>query len=324
MRTPPELLRLIKENKKFLIVSHINPEGDAVGSSIALALGLKRIGKSVYILNKDTVPDILKFLPYSNLISLRIPSQEFDVMFIIDCFGMERTGLKGLKAKTTVVIDHHIPHQLNGSRFTVHGSRSLNWIDPDASATGELIYRLLRTLRIPIDKEIATNLYTAILTDTGGFRYSNTSPESLNIASRLIKAGADPWKITQEVYESLSFNRLRLLGLCLSILKKEGKLAWVTVTQDMFKKTDTSRQDTENLADYPRRIKGVEVGILFRQEGKGLYKISLRSKGRVNVAEIAGVFGGGGHHNAAGCELKGSLKEVKRKVFRAIRKALKS
>jgi len=321
VRVPPELLRLIRENKKFLVVSHINPEGDSIGSSIALALGLKKIEKYAYNLSRDAVPEILRFLPSSNLFSRSVPSQEFDVMFLIDCSTLKRTGFKGLRAENTVVIDHHCPSKKSEIFWRPH-TKYLSWVDPDASATGELIYKLLSTLRIPIDKEIATNLYTAIFTDTGGFRYANTTPESLNIASRLIKAGADPWEITKEVYESFPFNRLRLLGLCLKTLKRQGKLAWVTITREMYKKTNTLVEDIEGFVEYPRKIKGIEVAILFGEKKKGFYKVSLRGKGRVNVAEIAALFGGGGHHNAAGCEVKGSLEEVKRRVFMAVKKSV--
>lgn len=348
MRVPPEILGLIKGNKKFLIVSHINPEGDSAGSSIALALGLKKIGKYTCIFSREPLLEILRFLPSSDMFSQKVPSNGFDVLFLLDCNTVKRTGLKTNcllpVTKKIVVIDHHLPYEIEvksselgvgspkyNSKLKAHNSKLIThkWIDPDASATGVLIYKLLNALRIPVDKEIATNLYTAILTDTGSFRYSNTNPESLNIASQLLKAGAEPWGIAKEVYDSFSFNRLRLLTLCLNTLKRQGKLAWVTITRDMYKKTKTSVQDTETFADYTRKIKGVEVGILFRQvqnespKRKGLYKISLRSKGRVNVAEIAGLFGGGGHHNAAGCELKGSLEEVKKKVFGVIKKAIK-
>lgn len=320
MRIPPKLLKLIKENKNFLIASHINPEGDAIGSSVALALGLKKLGKYVYILSKDPLPDIWRFLPRSDLINTKIPSMNFDVLFIIDCNTIERTGFsdrggKNLKVRTIAVIDHHLTFKKD--------KKHICWITPDASATGELIYRLLNALHVSIDEKIATNLYTAIFTDTGGFRYSNTSVESLRIASKLIEAGANTWEITKEVYENIPFNRLRLLTLTLSLLEKKGKLAWITVTQRMFKKTNTSAQDTENFVDYPRKIKGVEVGMLFREDGKNSYKVSLRSKGTVNVADIAKTFGGGGHASAAGCNLNGTLQEVKDKVLKDVRKAMK-
>ena len=317
-RTLLNLLKLIKTNKKFLIVSHISPEGDAIGSSIALALGLEKMGKSVYVINRDPVPDILKFLPSAKIVTRKIPSGKFDVMFIVDCPNMERTGLKNLRAKITVTIDHHL------LLSQVIPKQSLNLIDPKASATGELVYKLLHSLRVPIDKAIATNLYTAILTDTGGFRYSNTTPESLKIASRLVAAGADPWEITKEVYENFSFNRLRLVSLCLPTIEKKGKITSITVTRNMFKKTKTSIEDAENIVDFPRQIKGSEVALLFREDRKNLYKISLRSKGKVNVAKIAKTFGGGGHANAAGCKLTGSLREVKEKIFKTVESAIKN
>ena len=315
-RTLLNLLKLIKTNKKFLIVSHISPEGDAIGSSIALALGLEKMGKSVYVLNRDPVPDILKFLPSAKIVTRKIPSGKFDVMFIVDCPNMERTGLKNLRAKITVTIDHHL------LLSQVIPKQSLNLIDPKASATGELVYKLLHSLHVTIDKAIATNLYTAILTDTGGFRYSNTTPESLKIASRLVAAGADPWEITKEVYENFSFNRLRLVSLCLPTIEKKGKITSITVTRDMFKKTKTSIEDTESIVDFPRQIKGSEVALLFREDRKNLYKISFRSKGKVNVAKIAKTFGGGGHANAAGCKLTGSLTEVKGNIFKAVESAI--
>lgn len=335
MKSPPKLLKLIKENRKFLIVSHINPEGDAIASGIALALGLKKLGKYAYILSKDPLPDILKFLPDSNLINTRLPSVNFDVLIMIDCNSMERTGFsapgksgrggKNLKAKTTAVIDHHLlpSHDTHYTPPEKSGQQSIRWIEPNASATGELIYRLLTLLHVQIDKKIATNLYTAIFTDTGGFRYSNTSVESLRIASKLINAGANTWEITKEIYENIPLNYFRLLTLTLSTLEKKGKIAWITVTRRMLRKTNTSVQATEDFADRPRKIKGVEVGIFFRQDRENLFKVSLRSKGAVNVADIARVFGGGGHANAAGCVIKGSLKEVQNKVFQAVRKAIK-
>lgn len=318
-----KLLELIKENKSFLIVSHINPEGDAIGSSIALALCLKKINKSVYILNKEPVPDTLRFLPSSDLISQKIPVKTFDVVFVIDCHTLERTGLKSLHAKTAVIIDHHIPSR-NVTSSMFHTQQLIRWIDPEASATGELIYKLLNFLHVPLDKKMATNLYTSLYTDTGGFRYRNTTPESLEIASKLVALGADPWEITKEVYECLPFNRLKLLAMSLSTLEKAGKMACVTVTQNMFKNTKTSVQDTENFVDFPRKIKDIEVAVLFREGGKNSYKVSLRSKGKVNVANIAKKFGGGGHAMAAGCTLKGSLLEVKDKVLKVVRKAIKN
>ncbi|MBI4686260.1 MAG: bifunctional oligoribonuclease/PAP phosphatase NrnA [Nitrospirae bacterium] len=321
MKTPPKtLLRLINDNKSFLILSHLHPEADAVGSSIGFALGLKKAGKEVYVLNRDIIPEVTKFLPFSNIVSQKIPKKEFDVLMLLDCNEIKRTGLKekfekGLvKAKNIAVVDHHLLDS---------PSRHISWINPAASATGELVYKLLKALRIPLDSDIATNLYASIFTDTGGFRYSNTTAETLQISASLIEAGAEPWEITKQVYESFSFNRLRLLTLCLLTLDNKDMTASITITRDMYKKTKTTVEDTEDFVNYPRKIKDVEVAVLFREDERNLYKISFRSKGRVNVQKVAQSFGGGGHRNASGCEVKGPLKDVKRKVLGAVRKAIK-
>lgn len=337
MRIPAELLKLIRKNKKFLITGHVNPEGDSIGSCLALALGLKKMKKNVYVLSKDPVPDILKFLPCSDLIKNRIPAGNFDVLFLIDCNTMERTGFENLRAKTTAVIDHHQKPRykmqdagcrMRKFRIVNHESCIMNpdiaWIVPEAAATGELVYKLLKALNIPIDKKISTNLFTAVFTDTGGFRYSNTTPESMKIVCELIKAGANPWDVTKEVYENISFNRLRLLTMSLSTLEKRDDIGWMTVTRRMLENTNTSAQDTESFVDYPRKVKGIEAAVLFREKNNTLYKISLRSKGKVNVANIARIFGGGGHASAAGCEINGSLSDVKRKIFKAVRNAIKA
>jgi len=319
MKIPFKLLRLIKKNKSFLIVSHINPDGDSTGSCIALALGLKKLGKHVYILSRDPVLDVLKFLPCSDLINNKTPSMDFDVLLLLDCDTLERAGFSGrsrkhLKAGVTAVIDHHQTYEKNKSY--------VSWSCPGASATGELIYKLLKALHVPIDKKIAINLYTAIFMDTGGFRFSNTNIETLMIASKLIKAGANTWEITKEVYDNISLSSIKLLTQALLTLEKKGRIAWIIVTRKMFKNTNTSAQDTENFADHPRRIKGVEVGVFLREEGKTSYKVSLRSKGAVNVADVAKTFGGGGHASAAGCKLNGTLREVKGKILKAVRKAV--
>jgi len=323
-RTLSEIIRLIKGNKKFLIVSHINPEGDAVGSSIALALGLKKLGKKdVCILSKSPLPETLRFLPSSEIITQSPPLKEYDVLFIIDCNTLERTGFKRLKAKNTVIMDHHIPPP-DMERSELYKSLSAAFIDPDAAATGMLVYKLLTALKVFIDKDIATNLYTAILVDTGGFRYSNTSPESLRIACHLVRAGAMPWDITKEIYESIPYKSMKLLGISLSTINRKNGIAWITATKDMFKKTGTTAEDSEDFVDFPRKVEGIEVAVFFRQDDTDVFKISLRSKGRVNVQEIARSFGGGGHFAAAGCKIKGTLQEVQKKVFTAIQKAIKN
>lgn len=318
-----KLLNLIKRNKSFLIVGHINPEGDAIGSALALALGLKKIGKKdVSVLNRDGVPEILKFLPAAKSVKQTPPRKKFDVLFIVDCNTLERTGFQELKAEHTAIIDHHIP-PVEADKSELYRTLAAALIDPHAAATGMLIYRVLTSLRIPIDKNIATNLYTAILVDTGGFRYSNTSPESLRIACHLVQAGAMPWDITKEIYESIPFRSMKLMGLSLATLEMKDDIAWITTTMDMLKKTGTTTEDSEDFVDFPRKVKEIKVAVFFREDAENVFKISLRSKSRVNVQEIAHSFGGGGHFAAAGCKVKGSLQEVQDKVFSAVKKAIK-
>ncbi len=323
MKISSKLIKLIKGSNSFLISGHINPEADSLGSCLALALGLKKLGKNnICILSRDPVPETLKFLPHSKIVRQKHPKKEFDVFFIIDCNEPERTGLKNIRAKKTAVIDHHVVSaKERKSKF--HKSLAASIIDPGAAAAGVLVYKVLTALKVPIDKNIATNLYAAILVDTGGFRYSNASPEALMIASNLVQAGATPWDISKQIHESSPSGGMKLLGLSLSTLETKDGIAWISTTKAMFKKTGTTTEDCEDFVDYPRKIKGIEVAAFFRQDKEKLYKISLRSKGRVNVQKIAKIFGGGGHAPAAGCAVKGTLKEVQDRVLKVIRKAVK-
>lgn len=317
-----KLLNIIRQNKSFLIVCHINPEGDAIGSISALALGLKNMGKKdICVLSKDGVPEILKFLPASGLIKQKAPKKDYDVLCILDCNTLERTGFKDLKAKKTIIIDHHIPPD-NADKSELYMSLSASHIDPGAAATGILIYKLLNALKVTIDRKIATNLYTALLVDTGGFRYSNTSPEALKIACHLVQAGAKPWDIAKEIYESIPYKSMKLMGLSLATLDSRDGIAWITANKEMFENTATTAEDSEDFVDFPRKVKGIEVAVFFREDEKNVFKLSLRSKGKVNVEKIAKNFGGGGHFAAAGCKIQGTLQEVQKKVFKAVKKSI--
>jgi len=323
MKTSSKLLNLIKQNKSFLIVGHINPEADSIGASVALALGLKKLGKKdICVLSRDPVPETLRFLPSSEIIRQKPPAREFDVVFLVDCNEVKRTGFEGFRAKKTAVIDHHVL-PANAATSAFYKSLSAGMIDPDAAAAGLLVYRVLTALKVPLDKNIATNLYAAILTDTGGFRYSNASSEALKTAANLVEAGAKPWDISKEVYESIPYKSMKLLGLSLATLDRKDGIAWINATKHMFEKTGTTAEDSEDFVDFPRKVKDTEVAVFFREDGSNTYKLSLRSKGRVNVQKIARGFGGGGHVAAAGCKIKGTFKEVQDRVFTAIRKTIK-
>jgi phosphoesterase RecJ-like protein len=323
MKISSKLLNLAKNNRSFLIAGHINPEADSIGSSLALAQGLKKLGKKdVCVLSKDPVPEILRFLPSAQSVKHKMPKKEFDVLFIVDCNVPDRTGFSSFNARKIGIIDHHVlPSNMSKSGF--HRSVEASLIVPEAAAAGELIYRFLTALKVNIDRNMATNLYAALLVDTGGFRYSNTTVDALEIASQLVKAGARPWKIAKEIYESVPFNAMKLLGHSLSTLEKKDGIAWITTSGSMFKKTGTTAEDSEDFVNFPRKVNDIEIALFFREDKRNSYKVSLRSKGKVDVQKIAKTFGGGGHAPAAGCKVKGSLKEVQRKVLAAARKAIK-
>ncbi len=311
-----KVIKCIKENKSFLITTHINPEGDAVGSSIALALILKKLGKRVVACNTDPVPKNLQFLPYSKKIKqLKAIDGRYDVIVALDCGSISRIGLlKDVKITPPPPLIVNIDHHVTNERFG-----HINFIDPKATAAGDIIYRLAKALRVRITKDIAAALYTTLLTETGSFRYSNTNANVLRKAADLIDAGLDPWRLSQQVYETNSFNRLKLLGMLLHDMETDssGKIAWIRVTAGHYADTNTTVEDVEDFINFPRSIKGVEIAILFRELNTDSYKLSLRSRGKIDVTKIALRFGGGGHKYAAGCVVNGAFDEIKEKVLKA-------
>lgn len=316
------VMEAIKAAGSFVISSHVSPEGDAIGSVLGLALSLEKMGKKVSVINADPVPEFLSFLPGKDMIRIadRIDTPH-DVWIVVDC-EPGRTGMKNFEdppVGKVINIDHHVTNPMTAD---------ICWVDPEAAAAGELVYDLLVAMDAPIDLAVATNLYTAIFTDTGSFRYSNTDEPALLKAGRLLGYGVNTWEISEHVYETKSFPRMKLLGLVLSSLdlSEDGRLAWVSVYEKYYAETGTSAEDTDGFINYPRAVKGVEVAILFREAGDGRIKLSFRSKGRVDVSRLAESLGGGGHPNAAGATLSGSIEEVRGvvvpKVAELIDKAL--
>jgi len=256
------------------------------------------------------VPETYRFLPHADRIGTGLPVPgRYDAYVVVDS-DPTRSGLfdKTYPADILINIDHHITNPREWP---------LTWLDPDASAAGEMVYRLVRQLGVPLDRDIALCLYTAIFTDTGSFRYSNTSPESMRISATLLEAGADPWLVTENVYESFAYRRLKLLGAVLSCMERsaDGRIAWVVITDELYRQTGTTAEDTDSFVNYVRSVKGVEVAVLFRQTTPTQYKISLRSKGRIDLSGLAQSLGGGGHKNAAGGVLDGMLVDIKSRVL---------
>lgn len=310
-----QIVDAIQKGQSFLITTHMNPEGDALGSSLGLALALRTMNKDALIYNIDSVPRIFHFLPHHQIYQQKkIVDRHFDAMFVLDCGDAARTGLmsNGSSLPPVVInIDHHVTNKNFGS---------INWIDPDATATAEMIYDLLLKLNISITPEIALSLYTALFTETGSFRFSNTTPKALRISAELLEKGVDPYWLSKQLYETRSIESLKLLGEVLTRVEKsvDGKIVWIVVTQDLLEKTKTDWEDAEEFVNYPRSLENVEVAVFFRELRSGLYKVSFRSKNQVNVAELAEQFGGGGHRYAAGCQVEGELNQVKKTVLDAV------
>lgn len=312
----------INRGRKFLVVSHVNPEGDAVGSLLGAALALRELGKDVTAYLEDPIPKVFTFLPGAETVVHSLDGYgPFDATIAVDCGQKERLG-KGFvelpEPGTIINIDHHATNDRFGD---------INVVEADASAAGELVYDMCKAAGVKITPGIATNLYVAIHTDTGSFRYSSSTAESFVKAGELVRLGADPWEISKRVYENYPARKFQLLGMVLCTLDvfdinmggDDRRVATLTVTQDMFHKTGADKDLSDGFVNYARGIEGVEVGVLFRETGPGNYKVSLRAKGDVDVSRVAGVFGGGGHKNAAGFNLEGGLEEVKKKVIDALK-----
>ncbi len=313
----------INNGNKFLVISHLNPEGDAIGSLLGMALALRAGGKEAVAYLEDELPDMFDFLPGAETIVHDLTGLgPFDVTIAVDCGQMERLGQKfvDFDGKGTLVnVDHHATNDSFGV---------VNVIDPQASAAGEMVFDLINAAGIKIDKGVATNLYVAIHTDTGSFRYSCSTPGAFKKAGALVELGADPWEVSTHVYENLPYKRFLLLGLVLStmeVMEYDGvKVASLMVTNDMFEESGAARELSDGFVNYARSVEGVEVGMLLKEsENPGaICKVSLRSKGKVDVSAVAASFGGGGHKNAAGCTIDGTLESTKEKVLAALKKEM--
>ncbi len=313
----PLLDVLARRGGSALMLGHVHPDGDVLGTLLALGLSLEAGGWSVTCAGPHPVPDVLAFLPGAGRWQVwSAPPRPFDVIVLTDCPNPERTeGLLGAArgASSHVLnIDHHPDNRLYGT---------VNWIDPEAAATGEMVFDLIQALGQRVTAEIALNLFTAIHTDTGSFRYSNTTPRTFQIAAELTAAGADPSLVSDRLYQRRSPDALGTLGLVLRRVRvsADGRVAWLTVPRALCSEAFLAAED---LVTYPRSIGGVEVAFLLREEAGGLVKASLRGKGRVAVNRIAHRFGGGGHENAAGCTLRGTLEEATTVLLGAVSLAL--
>jgi bifunctional oligoribonuclease and PAP phosphatase NrnA len=321
MKAPEDLLRRIRQGNRFLLTSHVNPDGDAIGSELGLARLLRRLGKSAVVWNRDATPTLYQPLPGSDRIHVgeEPPAgfpDVFDAIIVLECPSPDRTGLEQhLNARPVINIDHHLGNQHYGV---------INWVDSAAPAVGEMVYRLAQGLKAALEPETANCLYLTLVTDTGGFRFSNATPVAFEAAAALVREGAQPEQVSQWLYESQPLGVLRLLGEMLQTLRLhcDGRVATGRLTRAMFEKVGASPGDSEGLIDHLRSIAGVDAVALIREREDGSHKISLRSRGEVDIEKIARHHGGGGHRNAAGFALEGDGETIREQAAAALCEAL--
>ncbi len=318
--TLASIARVIKKNSTFFIAGHLKPDGDTVGTALALASLLSRLKKKAFVYSKEPVPDYLKFLPGVRSITITEKvTRSFDCAIILECYNLERMGslIDAVQAKTLINIDHH-------ASFTKFGH--INYINSAASSSAEQLFSLFDHFHLPLTTKEAICLYTGLVTDTGRFQHSNASPTAHRVAAALIEAGVKPEILYDKIYGTKSMPALKLLGNALSALTLDcsNRIAYFQITRSMYRRTSATPMDTEEIINYAVMVPGVVVGILFRENDEpGVIKVSFRSKGDINVSAIARQFDGGGHRNAAGCSIAGSIGAVTKKVIAHICKELK-
>jgi len=312
-----QVVEFIESKNSFGITSHVRPDGDSLGSSLGLYWLLRALDKDVEIIMRDAAPHSYQQLPGADAIRVTpAVDRRYDAVFVIECSDIDRPGLIDLEKQFVVNIDHHSTTELFGA---------VNWIDPTASAVGEMIYNLCKATGVRVTKEIAECVYTALLTDTGSFHYSNTTERTFKIASELVRTGVRPAKAAEAIFASYHWTKIKLLGQVLSTAQRDdtGHVAWMRQTLEMQEQTKASDEDADGFVNYPLSVGGVEAVALFKECSPGVYRTSLRSKGDVNVAKVAEQFGGGGHRNAAGCTLNGNLEELEQKIVPLLQDAVK-
>lgn len=318
---PERLAEELESGERFLITSHIHPDGDAIGSSLGMARILRAMGKSATIWSRDPAPTVYQPLPDAADIHVgRTPPpgfpEAFDRMIVLECPTPERTGLEAaIEALPVLNIDHHLGNESYGV---------VDWVDTSAAAVGAMVFRLARHFGVELDSDTATLLYLTLVTDTGGFRFSNTTPEAFESAAALVRAGASPETVSRWLYESQPAAVIRLVGETLRTLElhADGRIATVWLTREMLQRAGAKEGDSEGLIDYPRSIAGVDAVALVRQLDDASYKFSLRSRGAIDVERVARSFGGGGHPNAAGFTADGDREALFTRVLAALVAAL--
>jgi len=317
--TSPEIDRIaeaLRARRRFVLSSHARPDGDSIGSQLAMLYALRAMGKEATAVNADPAPPPLMAFPGVRDIRIAPAVEgEFDAAIIMECGDLKRTGVSGLDRFFVVNIDHHPGNT---------GYGQINWFDPSAAACAEMVYDVVRALGVPLTTEIATHVYLAILTDTGSFHYSGISPRTFDICKACLEAGVDPVVIARNVYDSNNMGRLKLFGSVLGAMQidQTGRIAIVYVDHEMARAAGGTYEDTEGLVNLPLTVKEIEAVVFFKQEKGDEYRVSLRSKGDTDIGVIAKEYGGGGHKNAAGCTITGPIEELQKTLVEKLEGAI--
>jgi phosphoesterase RecJ-like protein len=322
MNNLADIARALEKADNILVCGHVMPDGDSLGSVLAMGITLENMGKKVTMAGPDPVPEIYYFLPGIERYRVGLPPDGvFNTLVILDCSVPERLGdgfseLLSAGEMDVVILDHHASSSCFGK---------YRYVDPAASAVGEIIFDLIHEMGLEITLDVAVCLYTAIVTDTGSFQYDNTTPGTLRRVAKLMEIGVPAAQVNIRIYEEKPKAVFKLLCSALSTLNTSpcGKVSWMTVTRETLKQSGAEDEHTEGLVSYTKSIKGVEVGLLFREVEEGCYKISFRSKETVDVNRLAAQFGGGGHPHASGSMVWGELEEIKEKVVSAAIQAVR-
>lgn len=317
------MAQMLKQHQRFAVLSHIRPDGDAIGSTLAIGLALRALGKDTIMLNEDIVPASLKFLPGTELITQPNGPIGAEVVIAVDCANRERLGTNCLQSvsgddRIWINIDHHRSNE---------GYGNYHYVDSVSPATGQILYEFLSSQQLPLTREIGDNLYVAISTDTGSFQYESVTARTYEIAAELIRLGVNISQLSRETYENFPLRRIQLLRGLLNVMKitHGGKVSSWALTQKLAKEVGVEPEDSEGLIDTIRSIQGVIVAVFFEELADGKIRLSLRSKdNRVDVGKIAAQFGGGGHALAAGIRMRGPLETVEQSLFAAIDEAIHS
>jgi phosphoesterase RecJ-like protein len=311
-----QIVDAVRSRQRFVLSSHSRPDGDSIGSQLAMTYALLALGKDVTVVNSDAAPGPLMAFPgVPDIVIADHVDGDFDAAIIMECGSLERTGVKGLDRGFVINIDHHPGNT---------GYGQINWFDASAAACGEMVFDLVKALGVPLTVEIATHVYLAILTDTGSFHYSNITPRTFDISREAIEAGVDPVLVARNVYDSNNMGRLKLFGAVLSAMQIDptGRIAIVYLDHEMARAAGGTYEDTEGLINLPLTVKEIQAVVFFKQILGDEYRVSLRSKGDIDIGAIAKEFGGGGHKNAAGCTAGGAIDALQKEFIEKIEHAI--